>query len=285
MPCIKAFFLLKMGKDGNLRCYFQRNGNYDDCKDLMASGGYRDWQHVQAGKPDELPGFCAIQMRPYSRLEQRRDRAIFPEADYELPFSKWKFNIKHTPVSFQVPDWVHVGSIRAECMKRLPEWATTHLIRRRKYFCKEGMAIAALTDSKVLQDGGTCWGYKNAAVIQQPGAFSKTYLHDHATGLIRSMAWAYNSARVDVFPSAGVKAHDNAVVVLRPGPKGELGRFTAYSPAVRVYRVRPRTMLSDDRPARPCDLLPVEFTPEDPTPGPAVPVGAVQCPPFGGETE
>lgn len=269
---LKALIILKKRKDGGLDHYFNAKGNYDmESEFLGRVYGFKDWYEVQAGKPGQLEGFVAVQIRPRAkRMLARENGAVFyVDSDYSLPLDQWKFTLRHQ--HFEIPGWVHIAEIKKECMRVMPEWAKSHLIYDGTGTCEDGQAIAALGHSRIVQSGGQCWGYKKSVIIQQAGCCMGTDLHDTSTGYIHGrdswVARGYDNSRLEVFPGGICWAYGSATVILRPDHEGNLGRFIAYSKTVKVYRVKPGAVMLPDQPVSNKDLIPVKFTPE-PEPNP-----------------
>jgi len=238
---LKALFILKKREAGGFDCYFNRKGNYDREDEFLGAWGWQSWQDVHDGRPGQLPGYCACQLRPRPELLQREDGALYARADYGDPFDQWKINLRHIP--HQLPDWLHFGEVREYCLRLLPIWSDAHIIRGGTRSVTAGMAVAALAGSRIEQHGGSCWGYENAVIFQRGQGPHDTHLHDRAVGHVTSnyqAALAYDESTVHLYFGGAVAAFGHSRVVLHPGgPDGmATGKVTAYGPGVKVFIVR-----------------------------------------------
>jgi hypothetical protein len=228
---LKAFFVLRQRPDGSIETFYNVKGNYDHSGLFLADNGFATWADLGAD-------WCAAQLRPYARLRARSTgQTVYTEVDYETPLHQWKFALRHLP--HEIPGWVHVAKIKAECLRLLPAWADRHLVRGRSANCLKDNALAALTDARITQSGGHCWGFKNS-IVEQVSFCDATYLHDASTGHIRtnSPCIARDDSTVHLYYLGQVKAYGQATIILHEGPDRRTGKFTAYGEGVKVFLQR-----------------------------------------------
>lgn len=260
---LKFLCILKKRKDGGFDHYYNRKGNYWRTGEYLADYGFKDWRQLYDSGPETLEGFVACQMRPLGTVRMNeRSGTLYFDADYDTPFERWKFNLRHQPTDCPLPDWVCVGEVRTECLRLLPEWADNHLVYHGRRKCEVGMAIVALRDSVISQIDGTTWTYGSATVFQKRCETYNTYLHDISTGFIRGSVYAYDHSWAEVSHSEKARAYGSATVILWPSSDGSLGTFVGYSPAVRIFRVKLGTITVPGQRVSEENLIPVPFNPQ-----------------------
>ena len=230
---LKCVVILKKRKGGGFDHYMNERDNYNVPSEYLNwRTGFKSWADVQRGRPWQLPGFVAVQMRPRARLIDIEGNPALSYflADYADPPEQWKFRVKHQP--FELPGWVHVGEIRRECIRLLRLWGRQHLIANTAATIGKGQAVAALAGARIDQRGGIVWAYKDAEVIQHSReSWPVAHLHDRAVAVIRWACMANGESSVELHPGGRCEAHDQATVTLVRGPGGEVGQVTCHDQA------------------------------------------------------
>ncbi len=236
---LKLLVVLKRREGGGFDRYYNRVGNYDSVREFLGPAyGWRSWQDLQDGRPGQLPGYVACQMRP--KATPRTDgRGVvqYGDVDYSAPFAEWKLALRHQP--HELPGWAHVAEVKAECLRLLPEWAGQHIIAGRQAEASGERAVVGLAGAMLRQGGNSqAWLYRDAAV-QQQGRYCRALLFDRSQGCISGRAELFDQASVELLPGGEVLAFDESRVVLRAGPHGETGTVEAFGEGVQVLRAEP----------------------------------------------